>query len=129
MKIYITASFRDWDNKDEIEYLCSTIRKSGFEDYCFVRNEKTFNDCYEMMKKAKEEILKCEVLLINYDGPTQGRMIELGIAYAMNKKIILITKQWTPIKQTVKGVVDKVIEYEEIEDIIEPMSKIFSEWK
>jgi hypothetical protein len=46
-----------------------------------------------MMRRAKEKIGKCKVLLINYDGPTHGRMIELGMAYAMNKKIILITKR------------------------------------
>ncbi|MEI7919199.1 MAG: hypothetical protein WCH65_03155 [bacterium] len=46
-----------------------------------------------MMQRAKEEVIKCDALLIDYDGPTHGRMIELGIAYAMNKKIIVITKR------------------------------------
>ena len=129
MKIYITAPFRDWENKDEIEYLCSIIRKSGFEDYCFVRDEKIFVDEYEMMKRAKEKIEKCDVLLIDYDGPTHGRMIELGMAYAMNKKIVVITKKWTQSKDTVRGVSDRIIEYEDIVDIIKPMSKLFLEWK
>jgi hypothetical protein len=56
-------------------------------------------------------------------------MIELGMAYAMNKKIILITKRWTNIKDTVRGVSDSIIEYENIEDIIQPMSKLFTEWE
>lgn len=129
MKMYITAPFRDWKNKDEIEYLCAIIRKSGFEDYCFIRDEKTFDDEYEMMKRAKEKIKECGALLIDYDGPTHGRMIELGIAYAMNKKIVLITKKWTHIKDTVKWVSDSIVEYENIEDIIKPMEKIYSEWK
>ncbi|HBB03720.1 TPA: hypothetical protein DCZ39_02320 [Patescibacteria group bacterium] len=81
-----------------------------------------------MMQKAKEEIEKCDALLIEYDGPTHGRMIELGIAYSMNKKIIVITKQGTSIKDTVKGVADNIIEYKEFEDIIEPMSKLLSNW-
>ena len=129
MKIYITAPFRDWENKDKIEYICSMVRRSWFEDYCFVRDEKMFDDEYEMMRRAKEKIEKCEALLIDYDGPTHGRMIELGIAYAMNKKIVLITKRWTHIKDTVRGVSNSIIEYENIEDIIEPMKKTYSKWK
>jgi hypothetical protein len=56
-------------------------------------------------------------------------MIELGIAYAMNKKIVVITKKWTHIKNTVRGVSDSIIEYENIEDIIKPMVKLFLKWK
>ncbi len=81
------------------------------------------------MQRAKEEVIKCDVLLIDYDGPTHGRMIELGIAYTMDKKIILITKEGTSIKQTVRGVVDSIIEYKELEDIIEPMKILLSKWK
>lgn len=94
-----------------------------------MRDEKTFDDYQEMMKKAKEEVIKCDALLIDYDGPTHGRMIELGIAYAANKKIILITKEGTPIKPTVRGVVNNIIEYLEIEDIIEPMKIILAKWQ
>ncbi|MCX6824642.1 MAG: nucleoside 2-deoxyribosyltransferase [candidate division SR1 bacterium] len=129
MKIYITASFKDGNNKDEIEQLCGIVRRSGFEEYCFVRDEKDFVNEHEMMQRAKEEIEKCDALLIKYDGPTHGRMIELGIAYAMNKKTILITKKGTPIKDTVRGVIDSSIEYEELEDSIEPMSKLLIHWK
>ena len=129
MKIYITAPFKGEDNKNEIEKMCSIIRESWFEDYCFVRDEKAFDDYHKMMQRAKEEVIKCDVLLIDYDGPTHGRMIELGIAYTMNKKIILITKEGTSIKQTVRGVVDSIIEYKELEDIIEPMKILLSKWK
>lgn len=129
MKIYITAPFKGDDNKKEIEEMCSIIRKSGFEDYCFVRDEKAFDNRHHMMQRAKEEIEKCDALLIDYDGPTHGRMIELWVAYAMNKKIIVITKQWTHIKETIKGVTNSIIEYSKLEDIIEPMSKLLSEWE
>ncbi len=45
------------------------------------------------MQIAREEIGKCDALLIDFDGPASGRMIELGITYALNKKVILITKK------------------------------------
>lgn len=133
VKIYITAPFKNGDNKKEIEEICLLVKKSGFEDFCFIRDienyKKFFHNPHELMTRAKEEIEKCDALLIDYDGPACGRMIELGIAYAMNKKIILITKKGREIKETVKGVTDKVIEYNNLNDIVEPMSKIHLVWK
>ena len=128
MKIYITAPFKGKENKEEIEKMCTAVRASGFEDFCFIRDienyQKIFSDAHELMKSAKEEIEKCDALLIDFDWPATGRMIELGIAYAMEKMIIVITKKDTKIKDTILGVIDKVIEYEELDDIIEPMKKI-----
>ena len=49
MKIFITASFGD--TQAEIENLCSIIKSSGFEDFCFIRDienyKKIFNDPHE----------------------------------------------------------------------------------
>ena len=128
MKVYITAKFGT-DNKEEIEEMCALVQKSGFEDFCFVRdvNEK-FQDAHELMRRAKEEIVACDVLLLQYDGPGHGRIVELGIAYALDKKIILITKEGTFIKETILGVTDVVIEYNQLEDIVTPLSKLYSNW-
>jgi hypothetical protein len=38
MKVFITASFKDGKNRVDIEQLCSLVRKSGFEDFCFIRD-------------------------------------------------------------------------------------------
>jgi hypothetical protein len=80
-----------------------------------------------MMKKAKEQIAKSDILLMEYDWPTHGRMIELGMAYDMWKKIVIIVKQWVTVKDTVIGVSDRIIQYEELEDIVEPMQLLYKE--
>ena len=133
MKVFITASFKGSENKNEIENICSLVNKSGFEDFCFVRDvegyQKTFDNAHELMSRAKEEIAKCDVLLIEYDGPGHGRMVELGIAYALNKKIILITEEGVSIKETILGVTDSVIEYKDLADIVDPLSLLLSKWK
>ena len=133
MKIYITASFKGADNRKYIEEICSTVKKSGFEDFCFIRDvenyQKVFHDAYELMQRAREEIGKCDALLIDYNGPGHGRMIELGIAYALNKKIVLITKKGTHVKETMAGVTNGIIEYEKLEDITNPLSELLLEWK
>ncbi len=60
MKIFITASFKDGKNKDEIEHLCSLIKESGFQDFCFIRDvenyQKIFDNPKDLMIKAKEEM-------------------------------------------------------------------------
>ena len=57
MKLFITASFKDGANKEEIENLCRIVNESGFKDFCFIRDienyQKVFSDSSELMKKAK----------------------------------------------------------------------------
>jgi len=133
MKIYITAPFKNEENKDAIEKMCNLVKESGFEDFCFIRDienyQKIFNDLHELMDKTKEELLKCDGLLIDVsDNPSSGQAIEAGMAYILNKKIIIIAKKGTTIKDTMKGITDNLIEYERIEDILEPLKKLCSIW-
>ena len=132
MKIFITASFKEGKNKDEIEYLCSLIRESGFEDFCFIRDienyQKIFDDPKELMNRAKEEISKSDILLIDMTHKPTGRAIEAGIAFAQNKKIISIMKKGTKIKDTTRGISDAVIEYDDIKEIVTPLNSLFNKW-
>lgn len=125
MKVYITATYKGVENRKEIENICRIIASAGLEVFCFVRDveryQKIFSDSHEVMKRALEEISKCDALLIDYDGPATGRMIELGIAYALGKKVIMITRKGNSVKETASGVADIIIEYEELEDIVESL--------
>lgn len=120
MRIFITASFGD--NKENIEKLCSVVRTAGFEDFCFVRDiehyEKIFEDPKELMQRAREEIQKSDVLLIDVTDKPTGRAVEAGMAYSLGKSIIVIMKRGTVIKDTIRGIADMLIEYDEIRDII-----------
>lgn len=130
MKIFITASFKDGMNKDEIEYICSLISGAGFEDFCFIRDvenyTKMFDDPKELMTRAKEEIEKCDLLFIDLTEKPTGRAYEAGIAYGFNKKIVTVLKKGTPIKDTTRGISDIIIEYENLENIVEPLKDYYS---
>lgn len=132
MKIFITANFEGDKNKGEIEKLCSIVKRSGFEGFCFIRDvenyKKIFQDPAQLMLKAKEEINKCDALLFDATNKSTGRAIELGIAYSCNKKIVIIMKNGTEIKDTLKGVADAVITYNIIEDIQNDLSRLHIEW-
>lgn len=128
MKVFITASFKSGENKKEIERLCAIVKSAGFEDFCFIRDienyQKVFDNPKELMLRARKEIENCNALLIDMTNKPTGRAIEAGIAHALNKKIILIMKKGTVIKDTSRGIADSVIEYDDLEDIVEPLKKL-----
>ncbi|MFC1656821.1 nucleoside 2-deoxyribosyltransferase [Patescibacteria group bacterium] len=128
MRVYIAVPFKGEENKKEIEELCLKVRKAGHEDFCFVRDienyQNFFSAPHKLMQKSKKEIEKSDAFLINYNGPGTGIMIEMGIAYTLNKKVILITKKGTKIRNSIKGVTSKIIEYQKLDDIIAPLSDL-----
>ena len=132
MKVFITAPFKEGKNKKEIEHLCSILKKSGFEDFCFVRDvenyQKVFDSAKALMQRAQKEIKKCDCLFIDMSNKPTGRVIEAGIAFAEGKKIITVMKRGTVIKDTTRGISDSIMEYEELTDLIEPLSTLFKEW-
>jgi nucleoside 2-deoxyribosyltransferase len=132
MKIFITAAFKEGKNKNEIEHLCSVVKSTGFEDFCFIRDvenyQKIFQDSKQLMLRTKEEINKCDALLFDATNKSIGRAIEVGIAYSNKKKIIVIMKKDTEIKDTLRGVADVVITYNIIEDIQSDLNRLYLEW-
>lgn len=120
-KVFITASFQNGENKEEIEELCSLVKEAGFIDFCFIRDvenyQKIFDKPKDLMDRDLEEIKKCDYLLIDMTDKPTGRAIEAGIAYALNKKVIVIMKKGTQIKDTTKGIATTVIEYQDIKEI------------
>lgn len=132
MKLFITSSFESGKNREEIENLYCLVQKAGFKAFSFIRDvenyQKIFDDPHELMKRAKLEISLSDALLIDMTGKPTGRAIEAGIAFSQDKKIIVIMKKGVIIKDTVKGIANEIIEYENIEDIVEPMKELVLKW-
>lgn len=126
--MFITSSFKGGENRSEIEHLCSLVKQSGFEDFCFIRDvenyQHIFNDPKELMKRALEEIKLSDWLLIDMTDKPTGRAIEAGIAFTLNKKIVVIMKKGTNIKETIRGISQAVIEYDSIDEIVSGLRKL-----
>ena len=132
MKVFITHTFKGSDNKAEIEELCKIIRESGAQDYSFVRdNEKYSKEAYpnvkSLMKNAKKAINECDALLIDITDPSLGKGIEAGIAYQSGKKIIVLLKNGAEVRRTAFGIADVVIRYDQIQDILLPLTNFVSQ--
>lgn len=128
MRIFITAKFKGEENKSEIEHLCRLIRQTGLYDFCFIRDvenyQKIFNDPKKLMQRTKQEIRKSDALIIDMTDKPTGRAIEAGIAYGLGKKVILIMKKGTQIKDASRGIADLIIEYDKIEEIVSVLKQI-----
>ena len=127
MRVYVTARFKNAkENRIEIEKLCAAVKSAGMVDFSFIRDiknyEKTFDNPKDLWNAALKELEQCDALLVDVsDSPSGGRVIEVGMAYALRKPIFVVLKKGVHLKEFYRGVANLVIEYEEIEDIIGPL--------
>ncbi len=132
MRVFVTSSFKEHSNRQEVEYLCGLVKKAGFEDFSFFRDvenyQKVFTNPKELMERARYEIEKSDALMIDMTDKPTGRAIEMGIAFAQNKKIIMIMKKGTAIKETSLGAADAIILYEELNEIVNPLKELAVKW-
>jgi|GEM_PF-618750 GNAT superfamily N-acetyltransferase len=129
-RIYVTTSFGD--SRDEVERLCAAVRAAGFEDFSFIRDVEDFQKVFDrpahLMRRAMEEIAKSDALLIDMTDKPTGRAIEAGMAYALGKKVIVIMRRGTAVKDTTRGIADVIIEYDEIGDIAAGLMSGLQSW-
>lgn len=124
MRVYITSRFKNaTENKPAIEALCAAVKLAGMEDFNFIRDienyEKTFDDPKELWTRAREELEKCDALLIDIsDSPSGGRVIEAGMAYALKLPIFVAVKNGVSYKEIYDGIATKIIRYDDFDDLI-----------
>lgn len=128
MKMYVTSRFDSAvANKADIEQLCLAVRASGYIDFSFIRDIEQFDpDHFRTQKEVWDASLahlrKCDALLVDVsDIPSGGRIVEVGMAFALEKPIYVVCKSGVLYKNFYRGVAAKIIEYEEINDITEQL--------
>jgi nucleoside 2-deoxyribosyltransferase len=125
-------TYRGEENRAEIETLCGLVRAAGFVDFCFVRDvehyEAIFDDPRELMARSRDEILASDALLIDMTAKPTGRAIEAGIAYAAGRRVVILMRRGTAIKATARGIADAVIEYNSLDEIMEPLRALRAQW-
>lgn len=131
MKIYITSRFKgSQENRAEIEKLCLAVRDAGIEDFHFIRDVENFQPNFfktqeELWENARNQIAECDALLIDItDQPSGGRLIEAGIAYALDKPVYVIMKNDTIYKDFYTGIADAIFKYNSIEDVTDHLKSI-----
>ena len=122
MRIFITSNLSKLDDKAEIEKLHGIIKSTGHEFFNFVLSYPKFNDPHQTMSLAKKELLRCDAILIDASDSAVCRLIEVGIAYCVGKKIIVIAKVGTKREKMLEGVADLYVEYNQLDEIRQPLT-------
>ncbi|QUH21236.1 nucleoside 2-deoxyribosyltransferase [Alkaliphilus sp. B6464] len=122
MKAYIGIKYyEDYRNKIVIDELSSVLQKRGYETICIVRDIQNKGQekysSYELMKLTFEKIDICNLVVIDLTEKGVGLGIEAGYAYAKGIPIITIAKSGSDISETLEGISQKIIFYNNIEDI------------
>ncbi|MCK4520717.1 nucleoside 2-deoxyribosyltransferase [Candidatus Parcubacteria bacterium] len=75
--------------------LKQNLEKKGYEvilpqDLGIIFDKDGKIDCKAISERAKKEIIKCDILLANLDGPDQdsGTAVEVGIRIGINKPVV-----------------------------------------
>lgn len=124
--MYITSRFNNAvDNRESIEQLCLAVRAAGYDDFSFIRDIERFNPDHfgtqkEVWSAALDFLEECDALLVDVsDAPSGGRIVEAGMAFALQKPIYVICKSGERYKDFYKGIATKIIEYEDFGDVTE----------
>lgn len=108
--------YNDSKNNELVENIINTLKKIDIDVFALV-NCKLELTAQELMKTAFEEIDKSDIFLIEASEPSIGIGIEAGYAYMKNKPIYLIANKNAYVSDSIKGISNKVVIYDNIEDL------------
>ena len=122
MKIFLSIKYyEDMRNRNLIENICSVVENENTKLFVFARDIQNYKKCNlspeEVMNIAFKEIDLSDILLIDASELSIGAGIEVGYAYAHNIPIYLIANKNSEVSNSIKGISDKSIFYENIQEI------------
>ncbi len=132
MKIFISHKFREVDKKNlrkKLEKISFILEKSGHKTFIFFRDKKNWQErefpSGQVILEAFSQIKKCDILFgfIDSQKMSEGMLLEIGFAKALNKKIILLISKKCSFP-TLEAVSDRVIKFDNIKQIDKELLKI-----
>jgi nucleoside 2-deoxyribosyltransferase len=108
-------------NKDEIDSLAAVLNNDGIETICITRDVEKWGNVQlssqELMKITFEEIDKSDFVVLEMSEKGVGLGIEAGYAAAKGKPLIVLIKEEQKLSDTMQGIADVVIPYNQPEEI------------
>ena len=133
MKIFISYKFRGTNKKDlkkKLERVISVLEKNNHQVFVYFRNKTNWKvkSCSpgRVIREAFKEIRNCDAVVgfIDEAELSEGMLLEIGFAKALNKKtVLLINKKYS--RPTLQAIFDKVIRFERLQDIEKDIGKHF----
>lgn len=133
MKIFISHKFRGKDKRDlkrKLKKIAFFLEKKRHNPFIYFRDKTSWKVkilCQgKVIKEAFKEIKKCDVFLCFIDEPelSEGMLLEIGFAKALNKKTVLLINEKYP-RFTLRAIFDKVILFNRPQDIDKKLGRYF----
>lgn len=123
MKVFLSIKYYDdMKNKNLIENICNLLENNGVKVFVFARDIQNYKKCklspQEIMKIAFDEIKSSDIILVDASELSIGVGIEVGFAYSKNIPIYLIANNKAYVSNSIKGVSQKSVFYNDISEIL-----------
>jgi len=135
MKIFISYKVAG-ENLEELEEtlneISNVLKDAGHEVYSASEDESLFMEKKFTFKQILNHALEkldnsdCILVFVRSHEKAEGMLLEIGYALAKRKKIILVIKKGMRLLFT-EEIADKVIEFEDINDLKQKLGEI--KWK
>jgi hypothetical protein len=126
VKVYLDSTLRhDWNTKFNPE-LCAKIEEKGIECYLPQRNT---NQAAEPEAKFKQNITgmkEANVLLAVASNESPNWGVEVGFAYGINKRLIVLCAAGHPVPLMAQYMFDEIIEVEDLDYIDSYIDKLIA---
>lgn len=121
MNIFIICSVRGVSDeyRKKLERYVENLEKDGNKVHLPHRDTNQEQNGQAICQQNKDAIIWSDEIHIFYDGKSQGALFDLGMAFALNKKIKIIENHWTDeIRQLKKSFPKMLDEWERMGNII-----------
>ena len=131
MRVFISYKFRGANKanlKRKLEEVSSILEKNGHQTVLYFRDKENWQTRNfppgKVIKEAFEEIRKCDAVLafIDHKETSEGALLEIGYAKALNKKIILLISEKHP-SLTLEAISDKLIKFSSFKELNKKLRK------
>ncbi len=125
-KVFVSYSFTQRKDFKEFHSKLKSYLEEEFDlkVYAFVFDFTDKVDDKELMDEALAKIDESDLVIVELSNKSVGIGIEAGYAKARGKPVIYLHKKGTELKQTMNGIAEVVITYEDVEDLLNQMSTL-----
>ena len=122
MKIYLSYK-QTWIEENELikdlNFFKSKVEKTWNNIFIYYLEEPSKLEADVLNSKFLEEIKKSDLILayINYPEKSEWQLLELGMAYALNKKIIVLVNEKVEKNYYLSYWLWKTIKFKNLEDL------------
>lgn len=120
MKAYITCPITHSQKRHSLlSQIKFVVESKNIDSYVF----EVGGEPKDIFEEDYNQLKSCDILIAEVSEPSHGVGIEIGIAFSLNHRIILLLEKGNRVTKLAQGMPNAaIIEYENIEDLKQRLS-------